>query len=489
VDQRFWAEWSRGGWRRHLPDVPDPQRFAHDLGNATIHGLAHATATTNPDRLAIRIGDTELTHGGLDHMAARAAGWLSRRVKPGERVLIAAPVSAEWLAAYLGTLRTGAIAVLANPTYTSSELEQIRESSQPALELTEFNREMLAGDPAPWAERSTPDETALLAFTSGTTGRPKGVPLTHRHVLTSIRAAMAAWRWKPHDVLIHALPLFHLHGLNGVHATLIAGSRLHLITRFDAETLPGEIANSRASILFAVPTMYQRLAPGSAPLTRLRLCVSGSAQLGHDAAQNALRALGQVPLIRYGTSETGLDVSHVYSDRRELARVHTVGLPLPGVEARLGEDDEIQVRGPQVFSGYWRDEVATTAAFTEDGWFRTGDIGRIDHETSELMVDGRLKEVIITGGLKVSPREVELALEQHPTVAEAAVAGVASERWGEEVTAWVVLKPDARFSERALIEHARTLLAPYKSPKQIYAVDALPRNPLGKIDRKKLLPA
>jgi acyl-CoA synthetase (AMP-forming)/AMP-acid ligase II len=489
VDQKFWADWSRGGWRRHLPDVADPHRFAHDLGSATIHGLAHATAASTPDRPAIRIGETELTHGAVDEMAARAAGWLASRVQPGDRVLIAAPVSVAWLAAYLGALRAGAVAVLANPTCTPPELDQIREVSEPALELLDITRDMLAGEPAPWTESATPDDTAVLAFTSGTTGKPRGIPLTHRRAVTSIRAAMAAWRWRAHDVLIHALPIFHLHGLNGVHATLFAGSRLHLMTSFDPEALSAEIAATRASVLFAVPTMYQRMARSVTPLTRLRLCVSGSAQLSRDAAQNALRALGQVPLVRYGTSESGLDISHVYSDRRELTRVHTVGLPLPGIEARLGEDDEIQLRGPQVFKGYWRDEEATRAAFTTDGWFRTGDLGRIDHDTRELVIDGRLKDVIITGGLKVSPREVELALEQHPAVVEAAVAGVASERWGEEVTAWVVLRPDARFSERALIEHARTLLAPYKSPKQVFAVDALPRNHVGKLDRKRLVPA
>jgi acyl-CoA synthetase (AMP-forming)/AMP-acid ligase II len=182
--------------------------------------------------------------------------------------------------------------------------------------------------------------------------------------------------------------------------------------------------------------------------------------------------LGRAPLVRYGTTESGLGTSQVISD----PPADTVGIPLPGVELRLGEDGEIQLRGPQV-----------AAAFLEqDGWFRTGDVGRIDEATGHLVIDGRIKEMIITGGMKVYPREVEVALESHPDVAEAAVAGVASEHWGEQVTAWVVLKPGASFDADKLIEHAGALLAPYKRPKEIKRLESLPRNHVGKIDRREL---
>jgi acyl-CoA synthetase (AMP-forming)/AMP-acid ligase II len=205
--------------------------------------------------------------------------------------------------------------------------------------------------------------------------------------------------------------------------------------------------------------------------------------------------LGRLPLVRYGTTESGLNVSNPVDDPRG----DTVGVPLPGVLTRirpaeadvrggtgLGADGEIQLHGPQVFAGYWRDQAATRAAFTSDGWFRTGDIGALDQDHGHLMIRGRTKEMIITGGLNVYPREVEIALEENPSVAEAAVAGVPHKRWGEQVTAWVVLRDGHGFDEAALIAHAHTRLTGYKCPKQVFRVAGLPRNHLGKIVRSAL---
>jgi malonyl-CoA/methylmalonyl-CoA synthetase len=198
-----------------------------------------------------------------------------------------------------------------------------------------------------------------------------------------------------------------------------------------------------------------------------------------------------VPLIRYGTTETGLNVSNPLDDPRG----DTVGVPLPGVlarirtldgEADLAADGEIQVSGPQVFGGYWQDPAATAAAFTPDGWFRTGDIGTVDPADGHLRIRGRTKEMIITGGLNVYPREVEIVLEDHPSVAEAAVAGIPHDRWGEQVTAWVVLRDGHGFDEAALIAHARKRLAAYKCPKRVFRLEALPRNHVGKIVRSAL---
>jgi acyl-CoA synthetase (AMP-forming)/AMP-acid ligase II len=441
-------EWSRAAWRRHLPNVPDINAFVRGLGDATIHGLAHATALASPDKLAIRIGDETITHGELDALAAQHR----RSIKAGDRVLLAAPPSIKWVAEYLGILQAGGVAVPANPAYTQAELDAIAQAARSAS----------------WDDRDGSDAVALLAFTSGTTGKPKPVPLTHRNLLTSIRVAMAAWRWRRYDVLVHALPLFHQHGLGGLHATLIAGSSLHLLPRFDPEELLR--ATEKATVLFAVPTMYQRL-EGKAG-NRLRLCISGSAPLSRDVARHAEEVLGRAPLVRYGTTESGLDTSQVISD----PPADTVGIPLPGVELRFGEEGEIQLRGPQVAAAY----------LETDGWFRTGDIGRLDDASGHLVIDGRTKEMIITGGMKVYPREVEVALESHPDVAEAAVAGVASERWGEQVTAWVVMKPGAQFDAGELIEHAGKMLAPYKRPKEIKRLESLPRNHVGKIDRRGL---
>src|SRR5260221_10578967 len=301
-------------------------------------------------------------------------------------------------------------------------------------------------------DRVGPGATAILAFTSGTTGRPRGVPLTHRNLVSSIRAAMAAWRWSSDEVLVHALPLFHQHGLGGLHATLIAGSSLRIVSPFTPEALLGVGAEARGTAMFAVPTMYRRMASEissvAAQLDRLRLAVSGSAPLSEDAAAGASEVLGRFPLVRYGTTESGLDTSHVYADAGSLSASRTIGIPLPGLEVRIARDDgreleseaegEIQVRGPQVFAGYSGDPDATAAAFAPGGWFRTGDIAQRDAASGHLVIRGRIKDVIITGGLNVYPHEVELALEKHPSIAEAAVAGIPDERWGEQVTAWVV---------------------------------------------------
>jgi acyl-CoA synthetase (AMP-forming)/AMP-acid ligase II len=250
-------------------------------------------------------------------------------------------------------------------------------------------------------------------------------------------------------------------------------------------------------VLFAVPTIYQALMESPAALAgglrQLRLAVCGSAPLSPALAGRLPAVLGGLPLVRYGTTETGLNLSNPVDDPRG----DTVGVALPGVLARIaeagdarradaGQDGEIQLRGPHVFAGYWNDPAATEAAFTPDGWFRTGDIGAVDPATGHLVIRGRIKEMIITGGLNVYPREVEIALEGHPSVAEVAVTGVADERWGERVTAWVVLRDGPGLDEAGLIAHAHTMLAGYKCPKRVFQVPELPRNQLGKIVRSAL---
>jgi acyl-CoA synthetase (AMP-forming)/AMP-acid ligase II len=282
-----------------------------------------------------------------------------------------------------------------------------------------------------------------------------------------------------------------------VHAALIAGGTVHVRSKFSAADLVQAAGDTRASVLFAVPTIYQALLESPAALAgglrQLRLAVCGSAPLSPALAGRLPALLGSLPLVRYGTTESGLNVSNPAGDPRG----DTVGVPLPGVLARIlasgdvhqsapGQDGEIQLRGPQVFDGYWNDPAATEAAFTPDGWFRTGDIGAVDPATGHLVIRGRTKEMIITGGLNVYPREVEIALEGHPSVAEVAVTGVTDERWGERGTAWVVLREGHSLDEAALIAHAHTVLAGYKCPKRVFQVKALPRNQLGKIVRSAL---
>jgi acyl-CoA synthetase (AMP-forming)/AMP-acid ligase II len=510
-----YQDWSLAGWRSHLPGVADVSSFAAGLAQDTIPALAAASAAAVPDRVAVTVDGEPASHAELDDGAARVAGWLAHRVRPGDRVLLAAAASVGFLRCYLGALRAGAVVVLANPGYTAAELRHLVADSGALLAFADPEPGRLlaglrggpgslltanAGDLPSGSGRADgiaagPHDIALLAYTSGTTGRPKGVPLTHGQLAASIRSAMAAWRWSPDDVLAHALPLYHQHGLSGVHAALIAGGTVHIRSRFAPADLLRTIEQTRATVLFAVPTIYQALLAAeiitAAGRPGLRLAVCGSAALNPALAERLSAVLGRVPLIRYGTTESGLNVSNPLDDPHG----DTVGMPLPGVLARIGTTDgeadpgadgEIQLRGPQVFAGYWQDPVATAAAFTPDGWFRTGDIGAVDPVTGHLRIRGRTKEMIITGGLNVYPREVEIVLEDHPSVAEAAVAGVPHERWGEQVTAWVVLRDGYEFDEAALIAHARTRLAGYKCPKRVFQLAALPRNHVGKIIRSAL---
>ncbi len=516
--------WSLAGWRTHLPSVADVRDYVSVLGDDTLPALAAAAADRVPDRVAVTVDGEPVTHAELDDAAGRVAAWLEKRVHAGDRVLLAAGASIGFVRCYLGALRAGAVVVLANPGYTAAELRHLVADSGAVLGFADREpARLLAGlgpasaPPITVDVRELPDDAgrdggprgagggrgivarphdaALLAYTSGTTGRPKGVPLTHRQLTVSIRAAMAAWRWHGDDVLVHALPLYHQHGLGGLHAALIAGGIVHIRTKFSAADLVQAAGDTRASVLFAVPTIYQALLDSPAAraggLRDLRLAVCGSALLNPALAERLPTVLGRLPLVRYGTTESGLNVSNPVGDPRG----DTIGVPLPGVLARIratdgladpGADGEIQLRGPHVFAGYWNDPAATEAAFTADGWFRTGDIGAVDPATEHLVIRGRTKEMIITGGLNVYPRELEIALEGHPSVAEAAVAGVPDERWGERVTAWVVPRDGHGFDEAALIAHAHTLLAGYKCPKRVFQVAALPRNQLGKIVRSAL---
>jgi acyl-CoA synthetase (AMP-forming)/AMP-acid ligase II len=534
--QTSYEDWSLRGWQAHLPGLADVRDYASRLGEQTIPELAAAAADRVPDRVAVTVDGEPVTHAELDDASGRVAAWLAKRVHPGDRVLLAAGSSVGFVRCYLGALRAGAVVVLANPGYTAAELGHLVADSGAVLAFADREpAQLLAGlgpGPAPltvdvreipdgpstgagagrgagagcgggpgWGggpERGggilvRPDDAALLAYTSGTTGKPKGVPLTHRQVTVSIRSVMAAWRWSEDDVLAHALPLFHQHGLGGLHAALIAGGTAHIRSKFNPADLMQTIAERRASVLFAVPTIYQALLDAhGAPITGLRLAVCGSAPLSPALAERLPAVLGRLPLVRYGTTESGLDVSNPLDDPRG----DTVGIPLPGVLVRVwapgggpqtpGEDGEIQISGPQVFAGYWNDPAATEAAFSPDGWFRTGDIAAVDPATGHLMIRGRTKEMIITGGLNVYPREVEIALEAHPSVAEAAVTGVPDDRWGERVTAWVVIRDGHPFDEAGLIAHARTRLAANKCPKRVFQLAALPRNQLGKIVRSTL---
>ena len=454
--------------------------------------------------VALRWAGGELSHDGLAAAVEEvAAGLAGLGAGPGERVLLHGAASCDWVLACLGALRAGAVVVPVNPDYREAEVAHILGDSEPALVVADAARldgvarlrpahpgirhvVDLAGlprAPAPAPDPGLgPESAALIIYTSGTTGRPKGALLDHGNLLAQGRGVVEAWRMDASDRLALALPLHHLHGLAmGLVGTLLAGGSAVLL-RFSPEAVVAELG-AGATLFFGVPAMYQRLAEhlevDPADLGAVRLFVCGSAPLPPALFERCAALLGQPPLERYGITEGGVAVSTPCAGPRQPGRV---GHPLPGVEVRLGAEAEVLLRGGQVFGGYWRNPAAS-AEVLEDGWLRTGDAGEIGADGS-LAIRGRLKELIITGGLNVYPREVEAVLEEHPAVAEVAVAGLPSERWGEQVTAFVVARVPV--GEEELLAHARARLAPYKCPREVRFVPALPRNALGKVVRSEL---
>ena len=451
--------------------------------------------------VVLRSGERKVTRDELRAEAEQIAdGLLSIGLRAGDRVALYAANSLDWVFAYLGVQRAGGCVVLMNPDYHVAEAEHILRDSEPSFVIADRIRagviekvglrivalEDLPRGAAPPMPPLTPESPAAILYTSGTTGRPKGALLDHGNFLAQGRGAVEVWRWTSRDVLVHALPLFHLHGLGmGLHGTLLSGGSAVLIP-FTPENVVGELT-SGGTVLFGVPSMYQRLCDwldeNPTDLSHVRVFVCGSAPLPPALFERCAKLLGQPPVERYGITEGGIVVTNPYDGPRQPGRV---GFPFPGVEVKLGELDEVLLKGGQVFNGYWRNPQATAEAFTAEGFFRTGDVGEIGEDGS-LAIRGRIKELIITGGFNVYPREVELVLEEHPAVLEVAVAGVPSERWGEEVTAFVVPSGSAQVDEVEIIAFTHERLAAYKCPKRVITVQSLPRNAMGKVQRAQLV--
>jgi malonyl-CoA/methylmalonyl-CoA synthetase len=457
-----------------------------------------------------RVGDEAITWRQLAAWSRRVAGHLvDVGAGLGSRVLIASGNSIPYVVAYVAALRAGASVSLAGPMMQPAELRSLADDLRPTVAIVSADRvdeipavPTICLDDIRELESSSAlptigsDTVAHIMFTSGTTGRPKATPLTHGNILASVRGVMSAWRWSADDVLVHALPMQHAHGLTAVHLTLLAGSRSIVLPAFSADGLAAAIEEHRATVLFGVPTVYEQLL-ASGVLARtdtssLRLVVSGSAALSPRTSDALTDAFGTRPLERYGLTECGFVLSNPYDGPRLAG---SVGYPLPGIEVELvdpafapvpdGTDGEIVVRGPQVFGGYLGGVGADS--MLPNGWFRTGDVGNRSPDSGAISITGRLKELIITGGLNVYPREIELVLEAQPGVHAAAVVGVPSERWGEEVTAFV--EADPGLDTDALAAAIRPLLAPYKRPKSIHVIETLPRNALGKLVRTALVDA
>lgn len=511
-----------------------PQSIAQAL-------LEHAERS--PGRPAILFGGETWTYGRLRDDAAAWAEALRRwGLRPGDRVALFLENSPAFVAAYLGTHLAGGTVVLVNTGYRQVELRHILGDAEVRLVITDPQRlpelarveadlpaldavvlvggqgdtapatggraprlaagEFLAGAGGDFPSPDT-EAVAIIGYTSGTTGRSKGAMLTQRNLAANSAAVTSAWRWTDGDRLLLTLPLFHVHGLCvGINGTLLQGSLADLRPRFEAREVYDTLLRGETTMFFGVPTMYTRLIAEARgrerPPLPIRLYVSGSAPLSAQTFQEFARLFGQPILERYGMTETLMNLTNPYDGER---RPGTVGGPFPGQEARIvdvrtraplgdGAMGEIEVRGPNVFRGYWRRPDATAEAFDGDGWFATGDLGSRSAD-GYYTISGRARELIISGGYNIYPREVEEVLLTHPAVAEAAVLGLPDPEFGEQVVAAVVpcggedgLEPAALTEQ--LIARCRDQLAGYKKPRRIVFVEALPRNALGKVQKHVL---
>jgi malonyl-CoA/methylmalonyl-CoA synthetase len=475
-------------------------------------------AGRTPNKLCLRFEGEEWTYQRLNERAETFAAALKTwGLAPGDRIALFLGNHPDFLAAYLGTHLADGVVVPVNTRYRRTELHHIFGDAgvrlcftdgegRPELERVRGELPHLeeiverGGGLDTFLESAGPyelelpsgDDLAMIAYTSGTTGRSKGAMLLHRNLLANAEAICAAWRWSAEDHLLLTLPLFHAHGLMvGAHGTLVAGASAELRRGFDAAKVYDALLEGRFTMFFGVPTMYARLLREAASRSErprpLRLYVSGSAPLSPQAFAEFEEEFGQRILERYGMTETGMNLTNPYKGER---RPGTVGQPFPGQEARVvdvktrehvpaGEVGEIEVRGPHVFAGYWNLPEATAESFDEEGWFSTGDLGYVS-EDGYFTITGREKELIISGGYNVYPREVEEVLEGYPGVAEVAVVGVPDPEFGERVAAAVV-RDDPALTAEKLEEFCRESLASYKKPRQMVFVDALPRNALGKV--------
>jgi malonyl-CoA/methylmalonyl-CoA synthetase len=501
----------------HAPPSVDPSEW---LGRALAAG---------PQRPFLETADGGLlSYAALEQRSADyAVALASLGAGPGERVALQVEKSPEAVLVYIACLRLGAVLVPLNTAYTAAEVGYFladaapclaivspaaRERLQPVAQaagvarlatLGSANDGTLAelagaarGHALPASARG-PGDLAALVYTSGTTGRSKGAMLTRENLATNASVLAAEWRFTEEDVLLHALPLFHVHGLFvAINTVLAAGAALRLLPRFDAGQVIEEMA--RATVLMGVPTFYTRLLAHTG-LTRaasrhMRLFVSGSAPLLADTHREFEARTGHAILERYGMTETLMNTSNPYAGPR---RPGSVGPPLPGVALRLTDPASgaaladhaaigmIEVRGPNVCSGYWRDPGKTAAAFRADGYFVTGDLGRIDAQ-GYLHIVGREKDVVISGGYNVYPREVEEEVDALEGVLESAVIGLPHPDLGEAVTAVIVPAPGATLTPAGVVASLAARLAGYKVPRRVIVVADLPRNAMGKVQKNTL---
>ncbi|MGK9052871.1 malonate--CoA ligase [Neorhizobium petrolearium] len=494
--------------------------MAGNLYDALLGGLERE------DRLLLKDGTVgAVSYRAFADQCARLAGALLQAgLQPGDRVAVQAEKSVAALALYLATVRAGGIYLPLNIAYTAAEIDYFLNDAEPAIFVCDpaklqalepiaeaAGAKVLTLDPAgsgtladaaavaaPIAATSSRggSDIAAILYTSGTTGRSKGAMLSHDNLLSNARSLVESWRFTEKDVLIHALPIFHTHGLF-VATNVVLASRASMIfqPKFDPDKVME--AMPQATSLMGVPTFYTRLLqhPGldRDSTAHMRLFVSGSAPLLAETHQEWEKRTGHAILERYGMTETNMNTSNPYDGRRIAG---TVGFPLPGVEIRIADPETgarfgieeigmIEVRGPNVFQGYWRMPEKTAAEFRKDGFFITGDLGKVDQD-GYVHIVGRGKDLIITGGYNVYPKEVEMEIDALPGVTESAVFGVKHPDFGEGIIAAVVLKPGVEMAEQDVIKALDGRLAGYKRPKKVAFVAELPRNTMGKVQKNIL---
>jgi len=482
-------------------------------------------AADNPDRVAIHLGDQTTSYGELDDQSARVAGLLAARgIAPGTPIGIMLPNVPEFASVYYGILRTGAVVVPMNPLLKAREIAYyLGDSGAPVIfawhitapeveigakeagaeailvDPATFPDILATASPAPQVVDRAAYDTAVVLYTSGTTGHPKGAELTHANLINNVEVSAAdLFQLGPDDLIFGGLPLFHAFGQTcTLNAAIMTGASLTVLPRFDAAKALGILADQRVTIFAGVPTMFSALlhVPDRSgyDVSALRLCISGGAAMPVEVLRQFEDAFDCIVLEGYGLSETSPVASFNHPGRER--KPGSIGTPIRGVEMRVvdasgaevpqGEVGEIAIRGHNIMKGYLNRPDATAEAVSADGWFRTGDIGRVDEDGYYYIVD-RKKDLIIRGGYNIYPREIEEVLYEHPEVAEAAVVGIPHPELGEEVGAAVALKPGATVTPDELRSYVKSQVAAYKYPRRVWIVDALPKGPTGKILKKEI---
>jgi long-chain acyl-CoA synthetase len=479
-----------------------------------------------PDRVAIKRDEREITYAELDAAAARVAGLLrAKGVRPGDRVGVMLPNVEYFPVAYYGALRAGAAVVPMNVLLKEREVafylrdsgakllfawHQFADAAHAGAEQTDadcvlvepeaFEALIERCEPLALVGDREPDDTAVILYTSGTTGTPKGAELTHANLLRNVEVTIDVFGLDPGAIALGALPLFHAFGQTcSLNATMAVGGTLTLIPRFDGAKALRIIERDGVTVFEGVPTMYGAMLhaadAGDADVSTLDVCVSGGAAMPVELMRAFEGRFGCMVLEGYGLSETSPVASFNRRDRER--KPGSIGLPVDGVEMRVvdadgnevaqGDVGEIEIRGHNVMRGYWRRPDATAEVIDADGWFRTGDMGRVDEDGCFFIVD-RKKELVIRGGYNVYPREIEEVIYEHPAVREAAVIGVPHDELGEEVAAAVALKDGADATAADIRAFVKERVAAYKYPRHVWLVDELPKGPTGKILKREIRP-